>query len=468
MRITIILCMIAFIVSGCQKTVKNDKAILLDSYHAHNYDYGLSPTNYDYHSLHGNTDAFNYLISKGYQNNELINQKLDAATLAQNGIFYLNLVSDDLPNFTVNEILSIKTYVKNGGNLFIISDHSNCYNHSHKLEPLLLELGIQVFKETACDVYPNTIGKGNGWVIISDFVPHPVTRGLTEVVFMTGGTVDDKYAVAKLSAKGWGDYYTDNIWGETSNRSFLGDWINNSNERQGALGVVLAKDYGKGKIVVVGDQNVFGNFWIKYADNYKLFINIIHWLSSSKEASLSYESFINEKKPNVLFLENYLDPDFGITNNNGFYNLFFGTSKRYWSFSSNKIEYDYSLIVLSPRSLPLNEPQVDSINKHLGQGKSIVILENGARLSAKSKSLVARLDSTLKRLDSDGTEAILNSNETILYSNQDQGKLVFILKSNTLSNAFLNNPTSSPSSKKTVLLSKFIGLIEEYFNRDEH
>jgi hypothetical protein len=59
----------------------------------------------------------------------------------------------------VSEIRAIRSYVAEGGSLFIITDHSNSYFHAHHLQPLLTCLGIRTSTSTACEEPPRTLGE---------------------------------------------------------------------------------------------------------------------------------------------------------------------------------------------------------------------------------------------------------------------------------------------------------------------
>ena len=169
------LLIILSIILSSNFALASEKRILIDSIHAHNFlDKGLTLDNYNYHEIHGLSLAFNYLKSKKNQVDEIKTGTISKNILSSYNMLFINLVSEDLPPFTVEEILSIKNFVHNGGSLFIITDHSNCYHHIYKLTPLLLELNIEPYKETACDVWPHTVGEGNGWINITNFKKHRI------------------------------------------------------------------------------------------------------------------------------------------------------------------------------------------------------------------------------------------------------------------------------------------------------
>ena len=86
------------------------------------------------------------------------------------------------------------------------------------------------------------------------------------MAFQTGGTVDDRFAIAHTSERSFADQSIFHPFGEGDDPGMYGNWKPDPGERLGPLGVILAKDFGKGRIVMVADQNVFGNLFFDFAD----------------------------------------------------------------------------------------------------------------------------------------------------------------------------------------------------------
>ena len=163
------------------------KKILVDSIHCHNFiENGLRRDVLGYHQQHGFRLAFSFLQLFGYDPIEIQHSRLSKALLSDYSILFINLVSVDLAPFRVDEILAIENFLLEGGSLLLITDHSNCYFHVQKLLPLMEILGIDLFKETACDCSPFTLGSGNGWIKIEKFKDHAITQNLQRICFQTG------------------------------------------------------------------------------------------------------------------------------------------------------------------------------------------------------------------------------------------------------------------------------------------
>ncbi len=351
------------------------ETILLDSVHAHNHiERGLSPGVYDYHELHGPRRALHELQARGAKLTEVRSGRVDTEVLSGTDVLYLNLVSSDLPAFFPGEIASIRSFVTRGGALLLITDHSNCYHHVNELEPLAEALELRLFKESALEVAPRALGSGPGWIVVDHFEKHPITTGLRWISFQTGGPVDDRGAVATLSKGGWGDRWATSPFGENALRSGnLGNYGNfelDKDERKGRLAVVSARRLGKGRIVVVGDQNVFGDVWIRYGDNRRLFHNVMSWLANGGVGALPAPT----TSPRVLLLEDRARMAFGSDAPSGLFNAFVALARHVDTFAHTVIDGAFDLVVVAPRETALSASVRAKLVAHLKRGGSVLWL----------------------------------------------------------------------------------------------
>jgi hypothetical protein len=366
-----------------EPTQSHNHHVLLDSVHAHNFlDKGLEEGNRNYHSLFGLKDGVEFLRQSDFLVEEISHGTLTDRRLNRYDTLLINLVSDNLPAFLVSEIGAIKAFVEAGGNLLVLTDHSNAYHHTWKLQPLFEVLGVSLHNESILERAPYTIGPGPGWIRIETFSEHPVTEDLETISFHTGGTVDSQGGVAFSSSKSWGDLWGTDFYGENAlqhgNRGNYGDFTQEPAERTGPLSVVMARHLGKGKVVVVGDQNIFGNLWIRFGDNFKLFMNIFQWFSDSTTLS-NGEAFLAGTEQRVLLLDNLENSQFGNYGQDGLYHAYSELARHFDTYIHNRIDYRYDLIVLSPSIDTLTSHQKAEISKHLSEDKPLLILGSAGR-----------------------------------------------------------------------------------------
>lgn len=430
--------------------------ILVDSIHAHNsfqLEAGASP--YSYHYAYGYRRAFDYLRERGIGVDEATSGRLTAAALAGHKMLFINLVSADLPPFRMDEINAIKTFVENGGSLFVITDHSNCYYHAYKLMPMLEELGIQVTTETACDKMPFSRGRGNGWLTISAFVPHPVTQGLHAIGTQTGGTVDDRFGIARISGLGWGDEWATSPYGEKGHAGYYGNWKKDPGERSGPLSVLLAKEQGKGRIFIASDQNMFGDPFLNFADNYKLWLNAAAWLLERPELA-NPQLYQTWRPKRIVAYEDYADSTFGTDDVPGYFNLFGSLGRTQWIFASDDLSGPQDLILFTYAIRHLSEANLTHVVEHLKAGKNVLIL--GPSPIPAPKPTQPTLLEQLKAKLGEPTEAAQGGNR--VWSWEGTGQVLVLDDASKFSNNQIPPPEKTPTAEQSQVLDGLNQLIE--------
>ena len=304
---------------------KSAPTVLVDMRHAHDFsDFPLTVDDRFYHRIYSFNKAFAYLRAQGVRVEKYESQEpLELEKLREYQTLFLNLPSGDKEPFLVSEILAIKRYVEEGGAVFFIVDHTNCYFHQSRLTPLFHELDIAPQFYGVCD-REHRLGDGEGWLYFNDFEEHEITRGLREIAFQTGGGVDPKDAVAWSSPTSWQDAPGMPIYGE-ADLAYYGNFTRDENERQGASGIVLAKEFGRGRIAIVGDQNLFSSFFLQYLDGYRLWINAFAWLLQTPELADLDRYAAHAQQSDVLICWEDLRPGakrFGDPDASGYYHIY--------------------------------------------------------------------------------------------------------------------------------------------------
>jgi hypothetical protein len=253
-----------------------------DAIHSHTWiDTLPTPGLNDYHLLSSPSRAASTLRSLGWQI-DLQLAPWSRESLTDVDLIVLNLVSADLPPFLVSEIEAIEAFLRDGGGMIVITDHTNCYFHHHVLGALFAKLDITLANETACERVPMKLASGNGWIRIESFSDHPIVQGIRTLGIQTGGITDSRFGIAWTSPQGWGDLGRVPKYGEGQDVGFFGDFQQQPHERVGPLPVLSAKSIDKGRIVLIADQNAVGNMFIGYADNRLMWIQAAYWASSQK------------------------------------------------------------------------------------------------------------------------------------------------------------------------------------------
>ncbi len=251
-----------------------------DAIHSHTWIDTLPiPGLNDYHLLSSPSRAASTLRSLGWHI-DLQLEPWSRESLQDVDLIVLNLVSADLPPFLVSEIQAIEAFLREGGGMIVITDHTNCYFHHHVLGALFANLDITLANETACERVPMKLASGNGWIRIESFSDHPIVQGVRTLGIQTGGVTDSRFGVAWTSPQGWGDLGRVPKYGEGQDVGFFGDFQQQPHERVGPLPVISAKSIDKGRVALIADQNAIGNMFIGYADNRLMWIQAAYWASS--------------------------------------------------------------------------------------------------------------------------------------------------------------------------------------------
>ncbi len=367
------------------------QGVLIDAIHANDFSaFGLQPGLYEYHKIIGHRIAMEYLRSRGIRCDRATEGPLDAERLAPYRMLFVPLASAERPPWLVSEIAAVKSFVAAGGSLFVVTDHTNVYFHAHVLRPLFAELEMASFTDAACDDGPRKLGQGAGWISITRFSPHPITSGMKCIAFQTGGCVDPRFAVAWTSERSWADAWRVGAFGEENAPGFYGDFIREPTERAGPLGVVLAKTFGSGRIVVVGDQNMLGDTFINYADNYRLWLNAAAWLLhlDHLRESAPYE---NWRRPRIRVHESYERAAVGVSEPWGCCHVWALLSRHYWTFANDRAAERADLIVFPYNDAPLPPEHAAAAVAHLRGGKNVLVLNAEAATLLDESGVVGRL-----------------------------------------------------------------------------
>lgn len=365
--------------------------ILIDGIHANDLStVGLGPEVYEYHPTTGYRRAFEYLRARGVVCQRVTEGRLDPQRLSPHRLVFINLVSSERPPLVVSEIAAIKSFVSQGGSLLAITDHSNCYFHAYRLQPLLAELDVETFTDTACDEPPHTLGNGKGWITLTRFKPHPITAGLECLAPQTGGRVDPRFAVAWTSEASWADAWSTNPYGEENAPGFCGNFRRDAGEPPGPLGMVMAKPFGRGRIVVIGDENMLGESFLNYADNYRLWLNAVAWLLD-RERLRDAAAYRQWRSPRILLYEQYDRAAFGMPDPAGCYHAFVLLSRHWWTFANDRAAEPCDLMVFAYNDCELPAKAASAAAAHLRRGRNVLVLNADRETLWEESGVVGRV-----------------------------------------------------------------------------
>lgn len=383
--------------AGCtqetfQKPSGEGSWVLVDLVHTHlqnPIDHRLDRGVYAYQGVHGYARLFDHLGDHGFPWTATRTRRIDASLLDGFSVLFINLLHDGASDFEPDEIAAIQAFVQAGGGLFVIADHTNVYRHAERLNPLLVPMGIEVGYHTALD---SESVAGSAWILIRNLSAHPTNAGIELISFQTGGTLATDFGTAFLSEAGFGD-----SWDEDNSEGFYGNWAFDGDpelEPQGAdVAVVAAAEFGAGRVVVVGDQNIYGDVWLHFADNFAHALNGFEWVAGGAQ-------------PGALPLraQPVRGLHIGVELSRSGYALGQGSADRYYGLfhhlnryqevtarAETHLDRDRDVLWLPTPRQDYSEADLIQVQAHLQKGRRVVLSLDLARLTAPTVALVQQL-----------------------------------------------------------------------------
>ena len=241
--------------------------------------HSFARTSYD--DSHGYSKAFELLRANNVGVQSVSSGKITPETLKNVDVFFVNLLDEKEPRFEADEVTAVESFVRSGGGLMVIVDHTNAYRHSELSQVLLEPYGFELPYELACDVPAGTTFKPPHWLNITRIDSHPVTQGVRNFGVFAGGPIEGPGSLGRTSDLGFRE-----SWNPDEPPSYWGNFEKDEDEPTKSSSVLNAIEYGDGRVVVVGDQNMFGNSVLGWADDRRLWLNAMQWLAGADEQPL--------------------------------------------------------------------------------------------------------------------------------------------------------------------------------------
>eukprot|EP00457_Paulinella_chromatophora_P001344 gb/GEZN01001346.1/.p1 GENE.gb/GEZN01001346.1/~~gb/GEZN01001346.1/.p1 ORF type:complete len:1014 (+),score=102.87 gb/GEZN01001346.1/:48-3089(+) len=335
-------------------------------------------------------------------------------------MLFINLMHEEAPFFTTDEINCIHHFIETGGSLVMIGEHTNAYHHAEKLNPLLKPLGIEMLWASALEARQEFATMPPGWVLVRNFDRlHPTSKDITTIHMMAAGvfslpkgTVTDStgqpprsHGVALLSDEGWA--------GPSGPRppSFYGDTKWQPGMPKGNLPVAVVSEFGAGRVYAVSDQNMYGDGHLYFRHNFRHFMNIMEW---SLEAILQLEPSIprpfRDVRPSGLMLgvDMRFRPYSGAKEGPADFHGFYFTMSRDHDIIPKGIRFgerelkdrpgfddddssDCAVLIFPEPTEAVAEEHVSELIDLVWSGKTLILLLNLATLTLPALDLLSKL-----------------------------------------------------------------------------
>jgi hypothetical protein len=177
--------------------------------------------------------------------------------------------------FTPEEIEAIEGWVRAGGGLFLIGDHTNVFGTSSYLNPLAKRFGLRFRYDSTYDLPTLRVTLFEP----GDLLAHPIVMEMPPFLFATSCTLEAPLLAENVMV-GYGlralpvDY---------SRRVFFPD---KEKEQDYPFGLFLQSagvSHGQGRVVAFTDSTVFSNFTMFIPGKPEYFLGTINWLNHRQQ-----------------------------------------------------------------------------------------------------------------------------------------------------------------------------------------
>jgi len=178
--------------------------------------------------------------------------------------------------FSADEIKAVQDFVRNGGGLLVIGDHTNVFGSASHINELCAPFGFQYRDDILFDIdedfhqmmyepqWPSQFWHGMSLFKLRGPTSIRPTDWSTRCTYQVG------------HSKGVRAIYSVN--------NFYPPPHDDPKMSTGTYCVSAASRYGQGRVVAWGDSTVFSNFEIFYPGKYELLLNSLNWLNHQDSA----------------------------------------------------------------------------------------------------------------------------------------------------------------------------------------
>jgi hypothetical protein len=211
---------------------------------------------------------YNYAARRFDMSRLLPTEPLDAETLGRCDVLVLKTPT---ARFSPDEVKAIERFVRAGGGLLLIGDHTNVFRSSTHLNDVARQFGF-----TFRDDLLFRVGTPYEQPYRRPWAPHPSVEHVDAMDFAVSCSIDpgDSLGTAAIQSPGlWSlpaEYHVGNYHPPAEYRSQM---------RLGPFVQLWATRHGKGRILAFGDSTIFSSFCIFQPGKSELMLNMIQWLN---------------------------------------------------------------------------------------------------------------------------------------------------------------------------------------------
>lgn len=172
--------------------------------------------------------------------------------------------------FSPAEIAAVDHFVRRGGGLFLIGDHTNLFGMTEHLNRLAARFGLRFGHDGTFALRD----EGQSRWRAPRWLPHPIARRIGELEFETSCTIElPLHARAPIIGYGLGAEPAD-----YSRPGFFGDLHPDLDEPFGAFAQHAILDHGRGRVAAFSDSTTLSNFSLFFPGRAELVLSTVELL----------------------------------------------------------------------------------------------------------------------------------------------------------------------------------------------
>lgn len=242
-------------------------SVLVDEFHS---DWEWTTEAYD-ENWYGERSGYNYYcfyehIARYFDTRRNMSEISDE-TLS--GVDVLVMKTPTRP-FSDSEVDAIESFVRDGGGLYLIGDHTNVFGTGNNLNQLSKRFGITFNLDATYELTDGSLSEFERPALL----PHQTIQNLPHFLFATSCTLSAPLT-AHESILGYG---LKTFSADYSQKNFFPKDTNGPDIEFGLFLQSAAVEYGSGRVLAFTDSTVFSNFWMFMPGKPELLIESINWL----------------------------------------------------------------------------------------------------------------------------------------------------------------------------------------------
>jgi hypothetical protein len=173
--------------------------------------------------------------------------------------------------FLLEEADAIEAFVKEGGGLFLIGDHTNLFGMTTNINPLADRFGIRFFSDDTFE-----LSSGQPTTFRPPLLaPHPAVQHMEKMNFETSCTLTAPlFAQHVMVGRALGREQVD-----YSHVNFFGNMKADPQDGFGSFLQAVAVPYGRGRVLAFSDSTIFSNFSLFKEGRVELLLGTIDYLN---------------------------------------------------------------------------------------------------------------------------------------------------------------------------------------------